>query len=126
MQGINELLKPRSDEELELDRINSLVLSVQIAIQNTMSVKGISQRELADRLGVTAARVSQIVAGEGSNLTLKTIGRIAHALDEQFDLVTKGEAIRLVSDECASRDYDTKTITLEARGTPRKDHTPLD
>lgn len=98
MLGINELLRPQDEDELEQDRTDSLVLSVQIAIQEAMAAKGVSQRELAERLGVSAARVSQIVAGSGSNLTLRTIGRIAHALDEQFELVTHREAVRLARD----------------------------
>lgn len=95
MLGTNELLRPQGDHELELDRIDSLVLSAQIAIQKAMAVNGVSQRELAERLGVSSARVSQIVAGNGSNLTLRTIGRIAHALDEQFDLIPRREAVRI-------------------------------
>ena len=103
MLGINELLRPQDDHELELDRTDSLVLSAQIAIQEAMAVKGVSQGELADRLGVSPARVSQIVAGNGANLTLKTIGRIAHALDEQFDLVAHREAVRIARDKHAGR-----------------------
>ena len=95
MLGINELLRPQGDDELEQDRIDSLVLSAQIAIQRAMAINGVSQRELADRLGVSSARVSQIVSGGGSNLTIRTIGRIAHALDEQFDLVARREAVRI-------------------------------
>lgn len=95
MLGINELLRPQGDDELEQDRTDSLVLSAQIAIQNAMAAKGVSQRELAERLGVSAARVSQIVAGNGSNLTLRSVGRIAHALDERFELVAHREAVWL-------------------------------
>ena len=109
MLGINELLRPQGDHELEQDRTDSLVLSAQIAIQESMAVKGVSQRDLADRLGVSAARVSQIVAGNGSNLTLKTIGRIAHALDERFDLVAHREAVRIAQSKRAGQ-YDSGVI----------------
>ncbi len=97
MTGINELRKPRNDRERELDKIDSLVLSAQIAIQNEMHIRGVSQAELARRLGVTTARVSQIVGGSASNLTLKTIGRIAHALGEQFEVVAWKNAVEHAS-----------------------------
>jgi transcriptional regulator with XRE-family HTH domain len=42
--------------------------------------KGVSQRQLAGRLGVTEARVSQILGADG-NPTVKTLARIAAALD---------------------------------------------
>jgi len=42
---------------------------------------------LADRLGVSTARVSQYLSAHGRNLTLKTLGRIAHALGEDFEFV---------------------------------------
>jgi transcriptional regulator with XRE-family HTH domain len=38
-------------------------------------------------LGMSPARVSQILSSNGPNLTLKTIARIAHALGEDFELV---------------------------------------
>lgn len=113
MLGINELLRPQGDHELEQDRIDSLVLSAQIAIQRAMAVNGVSQRELAERLGVSAARVSQIVAGSGSNLTLRTIGRIAHALDEQFDLVARREAVRIARSRRAGQLYSGVILDLD-------------
>lgn len=46
---------------------------------------GISQRELADRLGVTEARVSQILGG-GENLTLRSLGQLGWAMGVRFHL----------------------------------------
>lgn len=42
--------------------------------------KGLKKKDLAELLGVSAATVSKMLA-EGSNLTLKSIARIASALD---------------------------------------------
>jgi transcriptional regulator with XRE-family HTH domain len=95
MGGVNDLLKPRDESEREDDVIQSLVLSIQVALQNAMHRNSVTQKQLADRLGISAARVSQILAKEGSNLTLRTIGRIAHALGEDFELVTKSEALQI-------------------------------
>lgn len=52
---------------------------LQAALHNLMGAKGVSQRELADRLGVSEARVSQMFSSAG-NLTVRTVGEVFHAL----------------------------------------------
>jgi len=47
---------------------------------------GISQAELARRLDVSRARVSQVLSGEPKNLTVRLMGRIAGALGLQWRL----------------------------------------
>lgn len=66
--------------------IESLALSVQFALQKSMNANCISKKELAERLGVSPARVSQYLASDAVNLTLKTIGKIADALGEEFEM----------------------------------------
>jgi transcriptional regulator with XRE-family HTH domain len=46
---------------------------------------GISQRELAERMGLSESRVSRIV-GAGENLTLKTVADLGVALGLRFNL----------------------------------------
>lgn len=46
---------------------------------------GVSQRELAARLGVSEGRVSQILSG-GTNLTLRSLAGLAWALGMEFKL----------------------------------------
>jgi len=46
---------------------------------------GLSQKELAQRLGVSAGRVSQILSG-AENLTLRSLGALGWALGVRFDL----------------------------------------
>ncbi|HXF36350.1 MAG TPA: helix-turn-helix transcriptional regulator [Actinomycetota bacterium] len=46
---------------------------------------GISQRELASRLGVTPARISQVLSGK-ENLTLRSLGALGWALGVRFEL----------------------------------------
>jgi transcriptional regulator with XRE-family HTH domain len=81
-----ELLGPRENEG-EVFTIENLVFSVQIALQRAMNDKGMSNKKLAERLGMTPGRVSQIFSAKGPNLTLKTIGRVIHALGEDFEFV---------------------------------------
>lgn len=80
-------LEPMDDAE-RIDIVaESLAVSVQFAVQNAMVRGGVSQKDLADRLGVSTARVSQYLSAHGRNMTLKTLGRIAHALGEDFEFV---------------------------------------
>lgn len=95
MTSIKELIFGEGDAvDLEL-RVERLVLSVQVALQKSMHESCVSQKELAERLGVSSARVSQILNGDQANLTLRTIGKIAHALDQGFELVSHADAKRI-------------------------------
>ncbi|MFP5509809.1 MAG: helix-turn-helix domain-containing protein, partial [Alphaproteobacteria bacterium] len=68
-----ELLGPQSEGEKEAFAIEALVFSVQIALQKAMQKNGVTNKELAERLGMSPARVSQVFSSNGPNLTLKTI-----------------------------------------------------
>jgi transcriptional regulator with XRE-family HTH domain len=50
-----------------------------------MKERGITKRELADRLNVTPGRVSQILSGD-ENLTLRTLATVCAALDAHFQV----------------------------------------
>lgn len=95
-----ELLGPNKGEE-EAFAIEDLTFSTQIALQKAMSRKGVTNKELSDRLGMSPARVSQIFSSNGPNLTLKTIARIAHALGEDFEFVRKPDLRRPLPEEKA-------------------------
>lgn len=86
------LLGPQTGEE-EAFAIEALVFSVQVSLQKAMNKHGVTNKDLAERLGMTPARVSQIFSTSGPNLTLKTIARIQHALGEDFEFVEKAKAV---------------------------------
>jgi len=54
--------------------------TVALQLADVLQKKRVSQRQLAGRLGVTEARVSQILSADG-NPTVRTLARIAAALD---------------------------------------------
>lgn len=54
---------------------------------------GLSQKELAQRLGVSAGRVSQILSG-AENLTLRSLGALGWALGIRFNLQPSAMADR--------------------------------
>lgn len=57
-----------------------LAISVGEAILARMEALGLTRTELAERMGVSRARVTQVLAG-ADNLTLKTLVAVANALD---------------------------------------------
>ena len=82
---------PQSESELETYSLESLVFSVQIALQRAMNKQGVSSKELAERLGMSPARVSQIFSERGPNLTLRTIAKIQLALGADFEMISRDD-----------------------------------
>lgn len=59
------------------------IATVALAIAEAIKNAGISQRELSERLGVTEARVSQILNATG-NPTIKSLARLADVLGREL------------------------------------------
>ena len=82
----------KNANEEEIFAIEALVFSAQIALQKAMHDNCVSRKELAERLGWSPARISQILSASASkNLTFKTVAKIAHALGDEFGIVSKKE-----------------------------------
>jgi transcriptional regulator with XRE-family HTH domain len=64
-----------------------LVLVTQLIneINWYMRERGLTRAELAERMGVSPGRVSQILGG-GENLTLRTLAALSTALDARFGI----------------------------------------
>lgn len=71
----------RDQDEAILMAEEMLILQAQMRIQELLSVKRVSQKELASRLGVSEGQVSQMMSDTPRNFTLRTIARIMHVLD---------------------------------------------
>lgn len=60
----------------------TFILDAQMIVQRTLNQKGITQAELARRLGVGESYVSQMLGDSARNLTLRTVARVMTALGE--------------------------------------------
>lgn len=78
--GLSDLLSARPPAE---DLAWEHAMDISGSIHTRLSELGMSQRELAEKLGVSESRVSQIIKGD-PGMTLKTLARLEEALD--FDL----------------------------------------
>jgi transcriptional regulator with XRE-family HTH domain len=80
-----------SPENRRLQRREKLLVEVTEAIAKVLNEEGISQTELARRLGTTKGYVSQLLNG-GRNLTLKTLADVADALGCVIEVCLQDEA----------------------------------
>ncbi|MFQ3454720.1 helix-turn-helix transcriptional regulator [Bradyrhizobium sp. UFLA01-814] len=60
----------------------NLLIDFQIAIQEMMFEKNVNRSQLAERAGISKARLSQILGNE-ANPTVKSMARLFHALNER-------------------------------------------
>jgi transcriptional regulator with XRE-family HTH domain len=74
------------------------LMDFQFALLDAMKEKGVSQVELAEKLGVTRARISQLLSSD-ANPTLKLVGRALSVLGikaEYIDL-NRADARHIIS-----------------------------
>ena len=67
------------------DEMTAFITKVINEVTWYMRQRGLTRAELAERLGVSPGRVSQILSG-GENLTLRTLAALSTALDARFSI----------------------------------------
>jgi len=87
-------------EELDCeDRLfeEAFLLMAQTQMQRLLNEKQLRYRDLAVRLGVSVARISQMFGDEANNLTIRTVARIYHHLGEEPVIMSRREFERAVA-----------------------------
>ena len=85
MMAILENTKNAATASVDYDLLlaeETFILDAQMIVQRTLNQKGITQAELARRLGVGESYVSQMLGDSARNLTLRTVARVMTALGE--------------------------------------------
>lgn len=67
------------------------VFLTQALIQRELNKRGLKYRDLARKLGVSEARISQLMGDSAINLSVRTVGRILYRLDETGVVMTQKE-----------------------------------
>lgn len=80
---INELSKNKEFKNEYEEQKPSF--DVQKAIYHARTQKGISQKELAKKIGISAGDLSKIERGK-ENTTIKTLYKVASALDKDLEI----------------------------------------
>lgn len=76
----------------------------QTAIQRQLNRQGLRYRDLARRLEVSEARVSQLLGDDALNLTVRTVARIFHRLGEQVVVLPQRELDELLGERAVGDD----------------------
>lgn len=79
-------------------REEHFVAHIQAGLAQMLEDKGVSRAELARKLGVSRARVTQIFSDDANNFTLRLLARSYLALDEEPVILTRSEYERLSRD----------------------------
>lgn len=90
----------KAEEKFLVDQIiaeENLVIDAQFLIQSILTEKGVSRSELAAKLGMTKARVSQMMKAD-ANPTLRSLARVFHALGEEIVIERKARSTSSKSD----------------------------
>lgn len=102
VEKLKQLSRPMTDEEkrdIDFRKENRewLAISERLALKlrRILRTEGISQNELAIRMGVTPAQVTKVLSGK-ENLGLKTISKIERAIGQALIEVPSDESSRSV------------------------------
>ncbi len=96
----SEMIHDEAMNDAEIEAIEGFMVDVQVYLNEIMDAKKISRAELARRMGVSRARVSQMFADD-SNLTVRMLARAAFHLGEEPRV--ESEATRALREERRAR-----------------------
>lgn len=102
LEKLEEIAKPRSEaarERVKVRRENRdwlrLSQEIALAIHHYLKNSGISQKQLAEAMGVSPVYVVKLLKG-GENLTLETICKIQKAIGENLITVATPYITRMI------------------------------
>ncbi|WP_330181865.1 helix-turn-helix domain-containing protein [Nocardia sp. NBC_01503] len=95
----------RGSEAEALVAEERLVLAATEMVHEALNARGVSKKELADRLGVRPTEISQRLSGR-RNLTLRSLAQMMHALGYGIDL----DSTEAVDMDAASERVGTRVV----------------
>lgn len=97
----------------------AFVVDVQSFLHHLMVEKGFNRSQLAEAMGVSRARVTQIFSDECKNFTVRLLARAIHALGESPEIVCAGA--KLVESKLNSHEQRELFASLEVKSLNRWD-----
>jgi transcriptional regulator with XRE-family HTH domain len=73
---------PANAKEAEIFAVEGFRVRVQHRLQTLMTEQGMTQKDLAEKMGVSTSRISQIFS-DRCNIGIKNLAKIFHALDAE-------------------------------------------
>jgi transcriptional regulator with XRE-family HTH domain len=92
---------------------------VALKVLRTLRAKNMSQKELAERIGVSAQQISKIIKGR-ENITLETIAKLEMALEVELISILKEDevivkknldAVTAIARQILSKEYPKEAVT---------------
>jgi transcriptional regulator with XRE-family HTH domain len=96
---MTKMRKPVDPKIIEAEE--RLLIDCQILLQETISNRSMTRSALAERAGMSKARLSQIMRPE-ANPTIKTMARLFHALGEDLFVTTKNKGSCMIGRDASS------------------------
>ena len=103
-------------EDTVIEAEEDFVIDAQFLIQELMNEQGLSRADLAKRLGVSKARLTQMMRPD-ANPTLRSVARVAHALGEKLRLrrepevvIAKEDALTLIWNEITAHEEEAASV----------------
>lgn len=97
-------------EDTVIEAEEDFVIDAQFLIQELMNEHGLSRADLAKKLGVSKARLTQMMKPD-ANPTMRSVARVAHALGEKVRLrrdvpiaTSKPDLVGLIWNEISAHD----------------------
>jgi transcriptional regulator with XRE-family HTH domain len=92
----------------------NLLIDLQFLLQKTLTDTGATRADLAKKLGVSKARLSQIFAAE-ANPTVKSCARLFHAIGKEITVCVKAEVEPVMSGEVPDWRFETEDNVIGRR-----------
>jgi transcriptional regulator with XRE-family HTH domain len=113
----------RNFNHAAIEAEENFLIDLQFLLQEVMTDGGVTRADLAKKLGLSKARLSQIFASE-ANPTVKSCARLFHALGKELSVCVKARAEQ--NDPTVNDVSDWRVETKDAAPSGRKRHTADD
>lgn len=113
------MVDPRTNNETAGYAEEAFVVDVQSFLHQLMVEKGFNRSQLAEAMGVSRARVTQIFSDECKNFTVRLLARAVHALGENPEIVCAKR--KLEEAECGRQEQHVLLSSILVKGLHRWD-----
>jgi transcriptional regulator with XRE-family HTH domain len=102
--------RPVSDADVRrIEKEIDLITDVQYLIQEVMNERGLSRAEVADMLGISKPRMTQLL-GDNSNPTLRTLVGVFDVMGEQIRITRVREDAQAVCEPEVAADWQQGAV----------------
>ena len=98
---MGKLFRKNDGRVLEMEE--AAIMKTQGLIEWIMDSRGISNKELAERLDVSQSAISQMLGLSPKNLSVKKLARVMNALDDELVITSKSREEHLVTKQVEER-----------------------